>query len=95
MARCRARTRSCQSRGADLRGVTLTGFILGRGLAKRSPEQVRALYAELGHSACATASCRRRSIRPIRSSRSREALLHAQRAGRHGKILVLRNGPLG
>jgi len=25
----------------------------------------------------------------------REALLHAQRAGRHGKILVLPNGPLG
>ena len=30
------------------RGVMLTGFILGRGLAKRSPEQVRALYADLG-----------------------------------------------
>ena len=31
-----------------LRGVMLTGFILGRGLAKRSPEQVRAIYADLG-----------------------------------------------
>ena len=30
-----------------MRGVRLTGFNLGRGLAKRTPEQVRALYADL------------------------------------------------
>src|SRR5207237_8208365 len=31
----------------SFRGVSLTGFNLGRGLAKRSPDQVRALYADL------------------------------------------------
>jgi NADPH:quinone reductase-like Zn-dependent oxidoreductase len=77
-----------------LRGVMLTGFILGRGLAKRGPEQVRALYADLG------ARLRDRVLRvPVDSTypieQIREALIHAQRAGRHGKILVLPNGPLG
>jgi trans-2-enoyl-CoA reductase len=76
-----------------LRGVMLTGFILGRGLAKRSPEQVRALYADLG------AKLRDGVLHaPIDSTypieRIKEALTHAQRAGRHGKILVLPNGPL-
>jgi trans-2-enoyl-CoA reductase len=75
------------------RGVMLTGFILGRGLAKRSPEQVRALYADLG------AKLRDGVLHaPINSTypieQIREALIHAQRAGRHGKILVLPNEPV-
>jgi len=75
------------------RGVTLTGFILGRGLAKRSPEQVRSLYADLG------AKLRDGVLRaPVDSTypieQIRDALIHAQRASRHGKILVLPNGPL-
>ena len=75
------------------RGVTLAGFILGRGLAKRSPEQVRALYADLGgklREGMLTAPID--STYPI--EQIDEALIHAQRAGRHGKILVLPNGPL-
>jgi NADPH:quinone reductase-like Zn-dependent oxidoreductase len=77
-----------------LRGVMLTGFILGRGLAKRNPEQVRALYADLG------AKLRDGTLHaPIDSTypieRIKEALIHAQRAGRHGKILVLPNGAPG
>jgi mitochondrial enoyl-[acyl-carrier protein] reductase / trans-2-enoyl-CoA reductase len=77
-----------------LRGIMLTGFILGRGLAKRSPEQVRALYADLG------AKLRDGTLHaPVDSTypieRITEALTHAQRAGRHGKILVLPNGPVG
>jgi NADPH:quinone reductase-like Zn-dependent oxidoreductase len=76
------------------RGVVLTGFILGRGLAKRSPEQVRALYADLGE------KLRAGILRaPIDSTypieQIKEALTHAQRAGRNGKILVLPNGPPG
>lgn len=76
-----------------VRGVSLMGFMLGRGLAKRSPEAVRALYADLG------TKLRDGTLRaPIDSSYPieaiRQALLHAQRAGRHGKILVLPNGPL-
>jgi mitochondrial enoyl-[acyl-carrier protein] reductase / trans-2-enoyl-CoA reductase len=75
------------------RGVILTGFILGRGLAKRSPEQVRTLYADLG------AKLRDGVLHaPIDSTypieQIKEALTHAQRAGRHGKILVLPNGKL-
>src|SRR5277367_6494435 len=31
----------------NMRGVNLTGFNLGRGLAKRTPEQVRTIYADL------------------------------------------------
>ena len=77
-----------------LRGVMLTGFILGRGLAKRSPEQVRALYAELGtRLRDGVLQAPVDSTYPI--EQIREALIHAQRAGRHGKILVLPNGPLG
>jgi NADPH:quinone reductase-like Zn-dependent oxidoreductase len=75
------------------RGVTLTGFILGRGLAKRSRDRVRTLYADLGarlHDGTLRAPID--STYPI--ERIGEALIHAQRPGRHGKILVLPNGPL-
>ena len=75
------------------RGVTLTGFMLGRGLAKRTPEAVRALYAELA------AKLRDGVLKapidkmyPIEDIKS--ALAHAQRGGRHGKVLVLPNGKL-
>ena len=77
-----------------LSGVMLTGFILGRGLAKRSREQVRALYAELGtRLRDGVLQAPIDSTYPI--EQIREALIHAQRAGRHGKILVLPNGPIG
>jgi NADPH:quinone reductase-like Zn-dependent oxidoreductase len=75
------------------RGVTLTGFMLGNGLAKRTSEQVRALYADLA------AKLRDGVLRaPIEASYPiediKEALAHAQRSGRNGKVLVLPNGPL-
>ena len=77
----------------NMRGVTLTGFNLGRGLAKRTPEQVRAIYADL-------ASKLRDGVLkapvdatyPIEEIRS--ALIRAQQGGRNGKVLVLPNGPL-
>lgn len=76
-----------------MRGVSLMGFMLGRGLAKRSPEGVRALYADL-----AAQLTDGRLAAPVDSfypiERIKEALTHAQQAGRHGKILVLPNGPL-
>ena len=75
------------------RGVMLTGFMLGRGLAKRSPQQVRALYAELGEKLRSGAlKAPIDSFYPIEDIR--QALVHAQQAGRHGKILVLPNGKL-
>jgi NADPH:quinone reductase-like Zn-dependent oxidoreductase len=81
------------SRAALGRGVTLTGFNLGRGLAKRSPEQVRALYAGL-----ATQLRDGVLAAPIDSTYPIEeiaaALVRAQQDGRSGKVLVLPNGPL-
>ena len=51
------------------RGVVLTGFILDEAL--RSAARSRCgRFMRISANACATASCRRRSIRPIRSSRS-------------------------
>ena len=77
----------------NFRGVSLTGFNLGRGLAKRSLAQVRALYADLaGKLRDGVLSAPIDSTYPI--ERIKDALAHAQRAGRHGKILVLPNGPL-
>jgi NADPH:quinone reductase-like Zn-dependent oxidoreductase len=75
------------------RGVTLTGFMLGRGLAKRTPEAVRALYADLA------AKLRDGVLQaPIDATYPIEeikpALAHAQRGARHGKVLVLPNGPV-
>ncbi|HEY1301188.1 MAG TPA: zinc-dependent alcohol dehydrogenase family protein [Stellaceae bacterium] len=87
--------------GADLvisravvgRGVVLKGFMLGDGLAKRSKEAVRALYADLG------AKLRSGVLHaPVEATYPIEeienALVHAQRGGRNGKVLVLPNGPL-
>jgi trans-2-enoyl-CoA reductase len=77
----------------NFRGVTLTGFNLGRGLAKRSLEQVRALYADLATKLRdGVLSAPIDSCYPIEDIK--RALAHAQEAGRHGKILVLPNGPL-
>jgi NADPH:quinone reductase-like Zn-dependent oxidoreductase len=75
------------------RSVSLTGFQLGRGLAKRTPEQVRALYADLaiklreGVLKAPIDACY-----PIEEIKV--ALAHAQRGGRDGKVLVLPNGPI-
>jgi len=77
----------------SFRAVSLTAFNLGRGLAKRTPEQVRALYADL-------AGKMRDGVlkAPVDSSYPIEdigqALVRAQEGGRDGKVLVLPNGPL-
>ena len=77
----------------NFRGVTLTGFNLGRGLAKRTPEQVRHLYGELG------VQLRDGALKaPVDSTYPiddiKPALVRAQQGGRNGKVLVLPNGPL-
>jgi mitochondrial enoyl-[acyl-carrier protein] reductase / trans-2-enoyl-CoA reductase len=75
------------------RGVKLVGFILGRALARRSRDEVRALYAELGRQvANGTLSAPIEKIYPIEEIKA--ALAHAQQGGRSGKILVAPNGPL-
>lgn len=75
------------------RGVRLTGFMLGRGLAKRSPEKVRAIYADLaGQVMAGKLSAPVDTIYPI--EKIKEALAHADKGGRNGKILVSPNGAI-
>jgi len=74
-------------------GVSLVGFVLGRGLATRSAAEVRALYADLArraHEGGFTAPVER--VYPIEDIGA--ALAHAQRGERIGKILVAPNGPV-
>lgn len=75
------------------RGVKLTGFMLGRGLAKRSPEKIRAIYADLaGQVMAGTLSAPVDTIYPI--EKIKEALAHADKGGRNGKILVSPNSAI-
>ena len=81
------------SRAALTRGVRLTAFALGDGLAKRTTAQIRELYADLA------AKLRDGVLKaPIEAfypiDEIKQALAHAQRGGRSGKVLVLPNGPL-
>lgn len=87
--------------GADLvisravlgKGISLRGFTLGDGLAKRTKTQVRATYADLAaklHDGVLNAPIE--AFYPIDDIKT--ALAHAQRGGRAGKVLVLPNGPL-
>jgi len=77
----------------NMRGVNLTGFNLGRGLAKRTREQVRAIYADLaGKLRDGVMKAPIDAFYPIDEIRS--ALVRAQQGGRHGKVLVLPNGAL-
>jgi mitochondrial enoyl-[acyl-carrier protein] reductase / trans-2-enoyl-CoA reductase len=77
----------------NMRGVTLTGFNLGRGLAKRTHEQVRTIYADLASKVRdGTLAAPIDAVYPIEEIRA--ALIRAQQGGRHGKVLVLPNGPI-
>ena len=81
------------SRTALMRGVGMTGLGLSYGFARRTRTQVRELYADLA------AKIRDGVLRaPVEATYGidgiKGALLHAQRRGRHGKVLVLPNGKL-
>jgi NADPH:quinone reductase-like Zn-dependent oxidoreductase len=81
------------SRAALSRGVVLKSFMLGDALGKRTRAQVRAIYADL------SAKVRDGVLRaPVEATypidEIKRALVHAQRGGRDGKVLVLPNGPL-
>ncbi|MBN9088204.1 MAG: zinc-dependent alcohol dehydrogenase family protein [Reyranella sp.] len=75
------------------RGVKLTGFMLGRFLAKRNAQQIRDIYANLAaqvmdgrlHAPVDT-------VYPIENIK--EALAHADKGARNGKILVSPNGAI-
>jgi NADPH:quinone reductase-like Zn-dependent oxidoreductase len=73
-------------------GQTLVGFILGRGLAKRSLAEIRAIYADLGRQVLDGAlEAPVEKVYPIEDIKA--ALKHAQRGERSGKILVAANDP--
>lgn len=75
------------------RGVILTGFMLGRFLARKPVEQVRALYDELaGRVVSGDLSAPVERVYPIEEIK--EALARAQQGERSGKILVAPNGPV-
>ena len=75
------------------RGVKLTGFMLGRGLAKRDAAKVRDIYAELaGQVMAGTLYAPVDTVYPI--EKIKEALAHADKGGRNGKILVAPNGTI-
>lgn len=75
------------------RGVRVTGFMLGRFMAKRSPEQIRAIYADLaGQVMAGKLSAPVDTVYPI--DKIKEALAHADKGGRNGKILVSPNSAI-
>lgn len=72
-------------------GQSLVGFLLGRALATRALSEVRAIYADLARQVIdGTLSAPVEKVYPIEEIR--EALRHAQRGERSGKILVAPNG---
>ena len=73
-------------------GQSLVGFILGRALATRSLAEIRSIYSDLGQQlAKGNLSAPVEMIYPIEDIK--EAVAHAQRGERSGKILVAPNGP--
>ncbi|WP_421862965.1 zinc-dependent alcohol dehydrogenase family protein [Parvibaculum sp.] len=73
------------------RGMTFTGFMLGRFMARRTAEEVRAIYADLGQQMLKGAI-----HAPVDSVYAiediREALIRVQTGGRDGKVLVSPGG---
>ena len=68
-------------------GQKLVGFILGRGLATRTLDQVRVMYGELAHQLRdGYLSAPVEKVYAIEEIKA--ALAHAQRGERSGKILV-------
>lgn len=73
------------------RGVRLTGFMLGRFLAKRSAQQIRDIYADLaGQVMAGKLSAPVDTVYSI--DKIKDALAHADKGARNGKILVSPNG---
>jgi NADPH:quinone reductase-like Zn-dependent oxidoreductase len=73
------------------RGLRLTGFMLGRFLARRTPAEIRTIYAELADEVMkGTLSAPVDTIYPI--DKIKDALRHADQGGRNGKILVSPTG---
>jgi NADPH:quinone reductase-like Zn-dependent oxidoreductase len=75
------------------RGIRLTGFMLGRFLARRSAAKIREIYADLGRQVMeGQLFAPVDSVYPI--DKIKDALAHADKGGRNGKILVAPNGAI-
>ena len=75
------------------RGVTLSGFMLGRFLGRRSLAEIREIFAALGAEMLAgKLDAPVAEVYPI--ERIAEAVAHAQRDAKGGKILVAPNGEI-
>lgn len=75
------------------RGISLTGFMLGRFLAKRSLAEIRALYADLAAQVMnGNLSAPVEKVYAIEDIKA--ALARADQGERAGKILVAPNGPI-
>jgi NADPH:quinone reductase-like Zn-dependent oxidoreductase len=73
------------------RGVNLTGFMLGRALSRRNRNEIQSVYGTLTKEIMSgRLSAPIDRVYPIEAIR--DALIHAQRPGHHGKILVAPNG---
>ncbi|CAN5628792.1 zinc-dependent alcohol dehydrogenase family protein [soil metagenome] len=75
------------------RGVKLTGFMLGRFLARRNAQKIREIYADLaGQVMAGKLFAPVDTVYPI--DNIKDALAHADKGGRNGKILVSPNGAI-
>src|SRR5436190_16423428 len=75
------------------RGVRLTGFMLGRFMARRNAQKIREIYAGLAEQVVeGKLHAPVDTVYPI--EQIREALAHADKGGRNGKILVSPNGAI-
>ena len=74
-------------------GITLTGFMLGRFLGRRGPEEIRALFAGLG--AEMKAGHLHAPVEKVYAIEEiAEAVKRAREGGRAGKVLVAPNGSI-
>jgi NADPH:quinone reductase-like Zn-dependent oxidoreductase len=75
------------------RGLSLTGFMLGRFMARRTLPQIRDIYADLGNQLLdGRLSAPVEKVFAIEDIKA--ALRRAQQGERSGKILVAPNGPV-
>jgi NADPH:quinone reductase-like Zn-dependent oxidoreductase len=79
---------------AIVHGITLTGFWLAGLFRTAPPEEIRAIYAEVARLMTEGAL-----EAPVEATYEiadiKDALAHAEREGRDGKILITPNGPVG
>jgi len=75
------------------RGITLSGFMLGRFLGRRSLGEIQAIFADLAvQMQDGKIDAPVAAVYPI--EQIAEAVAHAQREAKGGKILVAPNGPV-